>query len=307
MEININQIRAKQTDNRNFENPSLSSVVGGTAVGIAVRGYTKTSAKKWFRPLIINRFKSISEKMKKDEFVKINNAVAKIMEKKGLNDKCLAIKKVFDTEQSIEQCVKEVFGLRPCETANGMLGKYAYKKIKKVISEIAKGSNACFSSAANTIYVPHKGMELSVFHEIGHSMNYHFSKAGKMLQNCSHISLLSLPIVAIGLLKTKKAEGEKSEGIIDKAADFIKNNAGKLTFATFLPILAEEGMASLKGNKLAKEFLNPELANKVSKVNFIAYCTYLLGAAAAGLGAYLGIKVKDILAGKKEIIDNEKA
>ena len=57
-----------------------------------------------------------------------------------------------------------------------------------------------------------------------------------------------------------------------------------LTFATFLPIIIEEGVATLKGNKYAKRFLSPELAKKISH---------------SSTGAYLGTKVKDSIASRK--------
>ena len=78
--------------------------------------------------------------------------------------------------------------------------------------------------------------------------------------------MLALPIALIALLKTKKAEGEQPTGVVDKATDFIKNNAGKLTFATFIPTLIEEAMASIKGNKMAKELLNPQMAKKIANL-----------------------------------------
>ena len=138
-----------------------------------------------------------------------------------------------------------------------------------------------------------------VFHEMGHALNANKSIIGKILQKCRPLAILVLPVALIALFKTKKAPNEKSTGTFDKVTDFIKNNAGKLTFLTFIPTLAEEALASIKGLNLAKKVLNPELAAKVSKTNKIAYLTYLGLALAASVGTYLAVKVKDAIAKPK--------
>ncbi|MBQ2611149.1 hypothetical protein IJF81_02015, partial [bacterium] len=84
-------------------------------------------------------------------------------------------------------------------------------------------------------------------------MNANLSKFGKILQKCRPMALLAIPVSQIALWKTKKAPGEEPKNGLDKTTTFIKNNAGKLTFLAFLPTLLEEGLASVKGNKLAKK------------------------------------------------------
>jgi hypothetical protein len=72
----------------------------------------------------------------------------------------------------------------------------------------------------------------AAFHEMGHALNASGSKAMKALVIGRHISARFVPVIlAIGLLKSKKKDGEKPEGILDKTTTFIKNNAGKLAFA----------------------------------------------------------------------------
>ena len=149
--------------------------------------------------------------------------------------------------------------------------------------------------------MPEYKLSLAGFHEAGHAMNANLSKVGRFLQNCRKAPLLSMPIAAIALLKTKKAPGEEPTSKTDKATTFIKENAGKLTFAAWLPVLAEEGLATLKGNKFAKQLLNPELAKKVVKTNAYGYSSYLLAAVLSGVGICAGTKVKDAIASKKEI------
>ena len=96
---------------------------------------------------------------------------------------------------------------------------------------------------------------------------------------------------------------------LEKSAGFVKKNAGKLTFATFLPTLIEEGMATIKGNKLAKEALKdmPELLKKVKKTNLLGYSTYLAMATLTALGATAAVKVKDSIQEKYEQNKNLKS
>ena len=166
------------------------------------------------------------------------------------------------------------------------------------------GKNACYASASKKIVMPEKKLGLALFHEAGHAMNDNLSKFGKILQRSRSMSLLFLPITAISLFKTKKAPGEEPKGGLDKATTFVKNNAGKLAFATFLPTLLEEGLATLKGYKFANKFLSPELAKKVFKTNAFGFLTYLAASVSAGLGVYIGTKSKDTVASRKIATEN---
>ena len=103
--------------------------------------------------------------------------------------------------------------------------------------------------------------------------------------------------------KNQKAEEGKELTKGQKVSNFVRNNAGKLSFLAMVPMLLEEGLASIKGGKLAKQVLSPELAKKVSKTNKLAWCTYLCAAAAAGVGSFLAVKIKDVVQNKK----NQKA
>lgn len=161
------------------------------------------------------------------------------------------------------------------------------------------GKNAFYSFNSKKIIMPEKGLSLAVFHEAGHAANQNFSTIGKMLQKCRGLSLLSLPISIIALFKTKKAPNQEPKGAIDKTTTLVKENAGKLTLATFIPLLLEEGLASIKGNNFAKKTLSPELVKKVSKTNALGFSTYLGLAAFSSLGTYLGVKVKDAIAKPK--------
>ncbi|MCK7521114.1 MAG: hypothetical protein MZV64_27195 [Ignavibacteriales bacterium] len=133
--------------------------------------------------------------------------------------------------------------------------------------------------------MPAKELALVTFHEMGHAINANISKTGQFARKFLPLGKLSTPIALIALFKTKKAPNEEPQGVIDKTTDFIKNNAGKLMFLTFLPRLTEEATASIRGGNWAKKVLDSSLAQKVSTTNKLAYMTYL----SAALGVSAGI------------------
>ena len=109
---------------------------------------------------------------------------------------------------------------------------------------------------------------------------------------------MALPfwIAAIAICKRKKAEGETSTGAMDSATTFIKNNAGVLSLASSVPLIAEELKASQRGNKLAKSLLSPDIAKKVIKFNRLGAMTYIVGAGAMALATVAGSKIRDFIA-----------
>lgn len=220
------------------------------------------------------------------------------MANSGLKNKGIELLKATNNniDKITEICKKEAdkslkFGTK--------LGKEMQKE--QMVQQIKEGVNAFYSPITKTILIPEKNMRLTVFHEMGHAMNDNFGKLSKIFMRNRKLSSLLMPISAIAIFKTKKATGEKSDNPIGKATDFIKNNAGKLSFLTFIPVLADEGLASIKGQKFAKKVLSSELANKASKANLYGFMTYLSLAIASSIGVTLGVKVKDAIAKPKYI------
>lgn len=148
--------------------------------------------------------------------------------------------------------------------------------------------------------MPENKLSLCAFHEIGHAANANLSKIGKLLQKGHRLEALVLPI-ALTIFKPQKAPDEKPNGAFDKVTDFIKNNAGILTFLSLAPKLAEEAMASIKGNKFAQKILSPELVQKVAKTNKFGLITYLGTALASSVGIVLFREVYDAITKPKLI------
>ena len=168
--------------------------------------------------------------------------------------------------------------------------------------KLPKGSEKVFYIKPNSVILPEKKILTGGFHELGHALNYNFSKFGKFLQHCRPISMFG-PII-LGMYgafskKSKQKDEDKELTALQKTNNFVRDNAGKLAFGMSLPMLLEEGMATIKGQNLAKKVLSPELFKKVKKANAIAYCTYLAAAVFASLAVTTAVKVKDAVMERK--------
>lgn len=156
----------------------------------------------------------------------------------------------------------------------------------------------------NSIILPKEGLQVAGFHEAGHALNAHFSKLGGLLQKSRTPALYAhIALILYGAFSKKSAP--KSENgeltVCQKTNNFVRDNAGKLAFLVNLPMLVEEAMASIKGQKYANKLLKPELAKKVLKGNVIAYSTYLLMALCGALAAKLAVRIKDKAVEEKKL------
>lgn len=282
-----------------YKKPTIGACVGGVLAGSAVSKQVISHIRK-ISPKISTKMDNISNSLSVDEVVCVDKAINNIMDSSGLTEKGIEIIKAnAKNAKEIEQILKY-------EYDNHFLYKYMPEaKKKKAVSKLSKlfvsGTNACHLFNSKKIILPEKGLILSAFHEIGHAVNANFGKVSKVIPKCKPVKLLAMPILWISLFKTKKSPNQKSEGTIDKATTFVKENAGKLTFAVFLPGLINEGMASIKGFNCAKKLLTPELLKKVSKLNLLGLATYIVTAVASSLGVLAAVKVKDAIA-KPELI-----
>lgn len=295
MSTNIN------TQEQQYKKPGAGAIIGGVLAGSTINSLV-CAPHKSITPQILEKMGKISKNLSADEFSQVEKAVVDTINTSGLADKGVGIIKA--TAENADEIDK----IMAKEIDKSIL-KFFPQKVKEVVgkifsSQIASGKNACYTFASKKIIMPEKELCLALFHEAGHAANANLSTFGKVLQKCRPLTILALPISMIALFKTKKAPGEKPKNKIDKTTTFIKENAGKLTFATFLPMLAEEGLATMKGNKFAKKLLSPDLAKKVAKTNAFGFSTYLLLATLSGAGIYLGTKVKDTIA-KHELIENK--
>lgn len=163
-----------------------------------------------------------------------------------------------------------------------------------------KGTRGFF---ANEVVCNMDKLPTAVFHELGHAFNANNSKFWKCMQG------IRVPAIAASMgltlfaafTKSEKADNNPNSELTNaqKAKNFVRNNAGPLAFAAMVPVLLEEGMATIRGNAWAKDLLSPDIAKNVCKGNKIAYLSYLTTALALGASAFVAGKVKDKLSDKQ--------
>ena len=220
----------------------------------------------------------------------ISNA-NKILDKTGLGKKGV---KLFVSDNTPESD----------HVLDSMFGKFTENKLIKNFKKLIQfGGNSAYLPDNKTIVMSDKALYTAVYHELGHASNANGNKFTKLLQKSRILTPLGLPIIAPLVLaasllhnvdKSKSSE-EKSKK--EKTLDFVSKNAGKLTFATYLPILAEEALASVKGVKYAKEFLKPEQLTKLKGNYKKAFGTYaqvaVITSAAVGLASIVADKIRN--------------
>ena len=170
-----------------------------------------------------------------------------------------------------------------------------------IMAQVKTASNACYLPHAKAVMIPDKKLVLSGFHEIGHALNANKSKFWNFLQNNRKACMVATSIIStISLLTKKRADDETPAKGIEKVTHFVKKNAGVLTFASMLPVIAEEAMATIKGNKLAGKMLDANLLKKVKMCNALGLSTYVLSAIGMAISTVAAIKVKDSIQAQHE-------
>jgi len=277
--------------------------------------------------------KSIAYNRIASDYISIfHNTGEKALEKVGLADKIkiqyLAKEEAGLADKIKIQCLaKEEAQIDKLSNSAGStlteIGKFFKSIIKNMlnpnrgmIEAVKNGDNAFYLgktpmkdrytkevlAEAYSIILSKEAGATDIFHEIGHAMNDNLSKIGHLriqsIGRCGQISSLLL-LYSLFSRKSKPDENGKYT-ILQKTNNFIRNNAGTLTFATFLPQLTEEGMASIKGYKLAKNFLSPDLLKMYSKSSKYAFLTYAALACFSAIGVHAAVKIKDKVIERKE-------
>ena len=239
----------------------------------------------------------------------------------GIFDKMFGITNKKKDQKALaviaEEIEKSKSGLLPKlkdKYYKALFGKFGNsEQMTKMMDEMIKraqfmqfklGMNSAYFPKANKILVSEQTLSPSVFHEIGHALNNNFSKVGKVLQKMRPAALIAVPIISLLALTTKRrVEDKPKDRKINNGLDFIKRNAGQLTLLAFAPVLIEESMATIKGNKLAKNLLAdaPKLLKKVKIGNALGLASYTLAAVGSAFALKAGIKAKDNIQHKYEL------
>lgn len=162
-----------------------------------------------------------------------------------------------------------------------------------------RGTNACFIPNTKEILVNTDKICITVFHEMGHALNALKSKYG-----VKYLAKMRTPGIAVAGLMEYFAifARTKPKGAKRNVTDVIEDNCGKIAFAAMLPVVAEEGIASIRGINLAKKTeLGKPYLNKMKKLYAKAFATYGAKAALGGLAVFASRKVMDYFTRPKPV------
>lgn len=177
-----------------------------------------------------------------------------------------------------------------------------------IMYQMTKG-NSCYAFFDKTIYTS-KNSRLSLFHEMGHALNDNKSYIPKFLQKYRNLyNYIASPcaIFAIALsspqnVKNNKQNNHNNENNNSNILTKLKNSFVKFSplilFLSFMPEVLEEGIASLKGQKFAKNVLDKDIFKKVKRSNLLGFSTYLLRAIIFSLSLWITLKLKNMLQDK---------
>ena len=194
---------------------------------------------------------------------------------------------VTDMAEKVPECFHDFIAI--LATKNG---KNAYFSPK--VSNNFKGTEL-ENLLENVVGVNRQKAPNFIYHELGHAFNYHNTGTFKAIQKIRPLAMLFGAIMMVLPAFTKKSEAQDGKELTkaQKVKNFIREKSPFIAAASFVPIIAEEAMATIRGNKWAKELLSPDAFKKVRNGNLIALSTYVMTAVAMGLSAFAAKKIKD--------------
>lgn len=289
---------ARITNNTNLDSKKQKNSAIGTIAGL---GATQAGGIA-FLPISltsINAMTNSSKNLDKFEKKQIMEAVDKILDTKGLAIKGVKLNN-FDYAINPTTIPDKIF-----ELINPV---YATSNGKNAFFGGIKGARSLFGERLfkNEVVCNMDKLPTAIFHELGHAFNANNSQVWHVIQKMRTPALIiSAGLAVFGALTKKAVPSEKNDGELtklQKTKNFIRNNSGKLAFLSMVPILAEEAMATIRGNGWAKEFLSSNVAKQVCKGNKFAYLSYLASAIGAGFSAYAATKIKDYFVYRKNAV-----
>ncbi len=284
MNVQNNQNFQVKKNKSNVGNSIIATVGGSAAVTpllIASRGVNNFALK-------------VGNSLSPDKVEILHNAAENAIKNTGLSNKGVKINYLVKTLKDIF-LPKIVAAMNPIQQIKN--GKNAGCCLKDINNPIT--GEIIYKKG--TILMPQKAIPHAAFHEIGHSLNLHFSKLGVFLQKFRNFGFTAASLIALfGAFTSNSREDKNSDKLtpLQKTKNFVRDNAGKLAFAVTIPTLVEEAMATVKGQKLANALLPQDLAKHVSKCNKLAYLTYISTSLMLGLSAYFAVKIKNHLTAK---------
>ncbi len=285
-----------QPQKKTFKEKAITTGANLTGLGIGL-AVPYTTLRDTFSKTTIGDAKNTAEFMSKfmpdvDTFENTAKNINKIIKDTGLDAKGVKFHSIDGNSAESLRELKNIISSnikKPNKINNRLAENY--------VNIFGQGANAAYFSGSKDIVVNRANLYTSAYHEVGHAMNANGGFFGRALQKARNItpmgiSLVAPVVLAVGLLhKVDKTKPQEEKGKVEKTLDFVSNHAGKLTLASYVPLLAEEGLASYKGLREAKKFLSPDKLKKLTANYAKAWGTYAITAALVAGGVALGIAV----------------
>lgn len=292
----ITPVNSIQSPKKTFKEKAVTTGanIAGLGIGLAM---PYTTLKDTFSKTTMSDAKNTAAFMAKfmpdvDTFENTAKNINKIIKDTGLEAKGVKFHGIDKNSTESMQELKNII------SANIKKKNKLYNRLADNYLNIFRaGANAAYFPGSKDIVVNQANLYTSAYHEVGHAMNANGGFFGRALQKARNItpmgiSLVAPVVLAVGLLhKVDKTKTQEEKGKVEKTLDFVSNHAGKLTLASYVPLLAEEGLASYKGLREAKKFLSPDKLKKLTANYAKAWSTYAITAALVAGGVTLGIAV----------------
>ena len=163
-------------------------------------------------------------------------------------------------------------------------------------------------SSKSTIMLNKQRGGAFLFHELGHAKNFGSKGIAKIL-TVLRKPYITIPLIMAGLLcaTIPRATEEKGDTFWGKTKNILKDSCVGITALGAMAVPLEEGVASIRGAKIAKQVLSKEQLKAVNKINLKAFCTYGSIAGGAILATYLASKITDKIVERKneQVLANE--
>ena len=295
-----------QVSNNNSDSKGMyvaKSALGITAGYLGYGQAFKYSTKIY--PKILNKYLEQNSANYNDEILL---ASKKFLENSDLKDKGVKIVHLSDEKSKtivdnyITFLDKKYANLKPEK-----LRQYLYNKrlnnIKRRQEAVKNGLNAYYTHSAKNkeVIVNTKKLAEAIPHELGHAQNFNSNNfLRKLLVSSRGQSARLTKIVFLaGLLMPKREKGEKSNDVFVEGMHVMKEHTGLFIFVSMLPVLIEEGLASINAAKMMKGNISEKALKHLNKTNFMAWGSYLTGSILMSLCASGAIFLKDKITGSK--------
>ncbi len=211
---------------------------------------------------------------------------------------------IISVEKSAEKILRAT-GLKKCGVSIDDWSKKIVFFPNKIVKSIIDGKNAAFVMSkekmgglkGNSVLINMKKLPAALFHELGHAYNFNKSEFWRGMQKLRMPGMILGVILSLvpALTSSKKSKNGQELSFGDKINNTLRESAPALAFLSFTPAIAEEGMATIRGNSWAKRLLDPELYKRVVKSNKYGLLTYVLAGAGLAISSWCGKVVKDKL------------